>query len=241
MAGETILLVDHEAEVAELVGGYLQSEGYVPATAATGQEAVAAVLNASPDLILLEARLPDWDGFELCRKLREATNAPIIFLTSKASELDKVIGLSVGGDDYVSKPFGLAELAARIKAQLRRSRMAFGTQTAAVSTEPAEVLASESVELHLKSHEVFIKGARVELSAKEFQVLAFFMQHARQVLTADQLLQRLWGYETDMETKTVQVHIANLRKKIEPDPSAPRVIVTVRGVGYKYNERTDAG
>lgn len=230
--GELILTVDDEVRIGELIGMYLDKDGFRHVTATSGRQAIELTEHEQPSLIVLDVLLPDMEGFELCARLRQKTDVPIVFLTCKDTEIDKVVGLSVGADDYVSKPFSPVELVARIKAQLRRSRIA-GTKRA---EEPSAVLSSRHVRLRIDAHEAYVDGKRIELSAKEFQLLAYLMQNARQVISAERLLSYIWGYNSSLDTKTLQVHIGHLRKKIEPNPSSPTRIVTIRGIGYKFDD-----
>lgn len=237
MPGEMILLVDDESDIGEIVSLYLTGEGFQFRQAADGRGALQMVQELSPDLILLDVFLPDVEGFELCRQLRVMTDAPIVFLTCKDTEMDRIIGLSVGGDDYMSKPFSPLELIARVKAHLRRNRM-----LRRPSAEPPRNnhLASPSIRVDLLSHEVYLNGSLIELSAKEYQLLTYFMRHPKQVLTAEQLLRKIWGFDHGFDSKTLQVHIGNLRRKIEDDPSRPERIITLRGTGYKFCEDAEA-
>ncbi|WP_419876185.1 winged helix-turn-helix domain-containing protein [Candidatus Pristimantibacillus sp. PTI5] len=233
MPGELILTVDDEVRIGELVGMYLSKDGFRHLNATSGKQAIELIENEQPALIVLDVLLPDMEGYELCAKLRQTTDVPIVFLTCKDTEIDKVVGLSVGADDYVSKPFSPVELVARIKAQLRRNRIVYKRQAEVM---PSTVISSTHVQLRIDAHEVYVDGERIELSAKEFQLLAYLMQNARQVLTAERLLTHIWGYESNLDTKTLQVHIGHLRKKIEINPSSPSRIKTIRGIGYKYDE-----
>ncbi|WP_224724700.1 winged helix-turn-helix domain-containing protein [Paenibacillus vietnamensis] len=233
MPGELILTVDDEIRIGELIGMYLGKDGFRHVTATSGRQAIELTENEQPSLIVLDVLLPDMEGYELCARLRQKTDVPIVFLTCKDTEIDKVVGLSVGADDYVSKPFSPVELVARIKAQLRRSRIAGNKQA---EEQPSSVLSSRHLRLRIDAHEAYADGKRIELSAKEFQLLAYLMQNARQVMTAERLLSHIWGYDSSLDTKTLQVHIGNLRKKIEPNPSSPTRIVTIRGIGYKFDD-----
>lgn len=233
MPGELILTVDDEVRIGELVGMYLSKDGFRHLNATSGKQAIELIENEEPALIVLDVLLPDMEGYELCARLRQTTDVPIVFLTCKDTEIDKVVGLSVGADDYVSKPFSPIELVARIKAQLRRNRIVYKRQSDAI---PSTIISSAHVQLRIDAHEVYVDGKRIELSAKEFQLLAYLMQNARQVLTAERLLTHIWGYESNLDTKTLQVHIGHLRKKIELNPSSPSRIKTIRGIGYKFDE-----
>lgn len=232
MPGELILTVDDEVRIGELVGMYLSKDGFRHLSATSGKQAIELAENEQPSLIVLDVLLPDMEGYELCARLRQKTDVPIVFLTCKDTEIDKVVGLSVGADDYVSKPFSPVELVARIKAQLRRNRIVRNRQI----EETSAIISSEHVQLRIDAHEVYVDGTRIELSAKEFQLLAYLMQNARQVLTTERLLSHIWGYESSLDTKTLQVHIGHLRKKIERNPAAPSRIITIRGIGYKFDE-----
>ncbi|MFF2484520.1 response regulator [Paenibacillus sp. NPDC058071] len=232
MSGELILTVDDESRISELVGMYLEKDGFRHRMATNGKQALEIAESDPPALIVLDVLLPDMEGYELCARLRQQTDIPIVFLTCKDSEIDKVVGLTVGADDYVSKPFSPVELVARIKAQLRRNRIVHRREAAAAPP----VLASQHVRLSVATHEAFVDGSRLELSAKEFQLLSYFMRNARQVLSGERLLTNVWGYESTLDTKTLQVHIGHLRKKIERDPANPERIVTIRGFGYKFDE-----
>jgi two-component system response regulator VicR len=212
---------------------YLSKDGFRHLSATSGKQAIELTENEQPSLIVLDVLLPDMEGYELCTRLRQKTDVPIMFLTCKDTEIDKVIGLSVGADDYVSKPFSPIELVARIKAQLRRNRIVNNRQS---ESAPSAVIASEHVQLRIDAHEVYVDNKRIELSAKEFQLLAYLMQNARQVLTTERLLSHIWGYDSSLDTKTLQVHIGHLRKKIERNPSSPSRIITIRGIGYKFDE-----
>ncbi|SFB49479.1 two-component system, OmpR family, response regulator VicR [Cohnella sp. OV330] len=238
MPGETILLADDEADIGEILGLFLQTEGYRMKQAFSGAETVALAKELSPQLIVLDVLLPDTDGYELCKQLRMFTKAPILFLSCKDNELDRIIGLSVGGDDYIGKPFSPNEVLARIKAHLRRSRMYQGED--AHKAEPPHMVVSRSLKVDLKSHDVFVDGRPVELSVKEFRLLVCFMNHPRQVLTSEQLLRNVWGHKAETDSKTLHVHIGTLRKKIEKDPAHPKHIVTLRGAGYKFCDEAEA-
>ncbi|WP_372632721.1 winged helix-turn-helix domain-containing protein [Cohnella sp.] len=231
MPGELILTVDDEVKIGELVGLYLLKDGFRHRTALSGRQALEIAKKEQPSLIVLDVFLPDMEGYELCVKLRQMTDVPIMFLTCKDSETDKVVGLSVGADDYVSKPFSPVELIARIKAQLRRDRIVHDRRT----DEPA-VLATERLRLHVNAHEAYLNDAKLELTSKEFQLLSYLMQNAKRALPADRLLNQVWGYDSHLDTKTLKVHIGQLRKKIERDPANPSAIVTIRGLGYKFDE-----
>lgn len=234
MSREQILIVDDEPDISELVGMYLDREGFRFQAVTTGADALALAPTLQPQLIILDVQLPDMEGYELCAKLRQTTSAPILFLTCKDTETDMVVGLSVGGDDFVSKPFSPVALLARIKAHLRRSKL---SAAAAGNIVDKSWLGSGALRINTMSHEVMLNGEPVELSAKEFQLLALLISHPKQVLSFQQIMDRIWGYHSETETKTLQVHIGTLRKKIEKNPAKPASIINVRGIGYKYHEQ----
>ncbi|BAQ11977.1 two-component system, response regulator [Bacillus sp. OxB-1] len=236
MHQSTILHVDDEPEIRELIGLYLKKEGYNFEEASNAEEALKKLKAVNPQLILLDVQLPDLDGIEICRRIRQETNVPVLFLSCKDSEIDKVIGLSVGGDDYIGKPFGMNELIARVKAHLRRYYESKISMPEDVSSGEANVFTSDSILLDSARHDCYIRNKKVQLSSKEFELLHFFMLHPFQVLSTEHLLDCVWGYESEIDTKTVTVHIGNLRKKLGEDPKKPRVILTLRGAGYKFNE-----
>jgi DNA-binding response OmpR family regulator len=194
-------------------------------TAADGAAGLAQFRSSNPDLLVLDLMLPELSGVELCRIIRRESSVPIIMLTAKDSEIDKVVGLEVGADDYVTKPFSLRELQARIAALLRRSR------ARAVESEPVLVDLGR-VQVDLAGHRLVRDGRRIPVKPKAFDLLAFLLRHPGQVFTRDQLLQQVWGYDYAGESRTVDVHVHWLRQQIEPDPAEPRLIETVRGVGY---------
>lgn len=230
MAGEKILVVDDEAEITELISLYLTKNGFHVVTAETGEQAIELTRTIKPDLIILDILLPGLDGIEVCQELRKDNNVPILFLSCKSEDTDKVLGLTVGGDDYITKPFSPSELLARIKAHLRRNRL---LNTA--HKQEKSLLTFPGLVIDLDSHVVLVNGAPVILSAKEFQLLALLAQNPNKIFSIEQLFKALWSYQSFGDTRTVMVHISNLRKKIEKDPSNPDYIHTVRGVGYKFS------
>ena len=221
----TILVVDDETTLRETLVEALEAEGYHAIPAADGREALVRFRADHPDLVLLDLMLPELSGVEVCRILRAESAVPIIMLTAKDGEVDKVVGLELGADDYVTKPFSLRELTARIRAILRRS-----DQQAA--PEQAELIAVGRVHVDLAGHRILRDGEAVALKPKAFELLAFLLGHQGQVFTRDQLLERVWGYDYAGETRTVDVHVHWLRAEIEEDPAAPTLLQTVRGVGY---------
>jgi two-component system, OmpR family, response regulator len=230
--GKTILMVEDDATLLDVVRHNLSREGYNVVTARDGEAGVAAARAQRPDLVVLDIMMPKLDGLEVCRILRKEMSVPILMLTAKADEIDKVVGLEVGADDYVTKPFSLRELLARIKALLRRGEMM--REEAGRSTEPIRgTMQVAGVFIDLDRHVVSRDGADIALSPKEFDLLAFLAQNARRAFSRDYLLDKVWGYEYGGDTRTVDVHVRWLRQKIEKDPAKPAVLLTVRGVGYK--------
>ncbi len=223
----TILVVDDETTLRETLVEALEAEGYRAIPAADGREALVRFRADRPDLVLLDLMLPELSGVEVCRILRAESAVPIIMLTAKTSEVDKVVGLELGADDYVTKPFSLRELTARIRAIFRRAE-----QMAAAEAPPLVDLGR--VQIDLAGHRILRDGATLAVKPKAFDLLAFLMRHPGQVFTRDQLLERVWGYDYAGETRTVDVHVHWLRSEIEDDPGAPRFLHTVRGVGYVF-------
>ena len=229
---QKILVVDDEPHILELVKYNLAQEGYEVLTAHDGAQAVARARDAQPDLIILDIMLPYVDGLEVCRQIRRESAVPIIMLTAKGGELERVVGLEIGADDYVTKPFSPRELVARVRAILRRTT---------AETSPAQVgpLRGGGLVLDPTTHEVTLDGRSVDLTAKEFELLRLLLSHPNRVFTRDFLLEHIWGYDYYGSTRTVDMHISRLREKIEDDPASPTYIVTVRGVGYKFKAPTD--
>ena len=227
--GQTVLVVDDEQNIVNIIAFNLKKEGYEVLTAGDGEEAVEIVEKHQPDLILLDIMMPKMDGYEACRKIREKYNIPIIMLTARAEELDKVLGLEMGADDYVTKPFGTRELIARVKANLRRS---------VVKNEPAvekgNVLKFGKLEIDLDKFEARKDGKVLELTYREFELLKFLAQNLRQVFSRETLLEKVWGYEYYGDLRAVDVAIRRLREKVEDQPASPRHIMTKRGMGYYF-------
>ena len=227
---EKILVVDDEMSLRETLQYNLERQGYRVTTAATGLEALRLAREIKPDLILLDIMLPGIDGIEVCRILRREMQMPIIMVTARTEEVDRVVGLELGADDYISKPFSLRELMARVKAQLRRVKLSSSAQVDSVKTP----LASGDLTVDPVRHQVTLRGQVLELSPKEYELLAFLVQHPGQALTREAILERVWGWEYAGGTRTVDVHIRWLRTKIEVDPANPTRIVTVRNAGYRF-------
>ena len=222
-----VLIIEDDPTVGEVVARYLKREGYGVEVVPDGAVGLQRALADAPDLVVLDLMLPSLGGLEVCRRLRAAAPVPIIMLTARGAEADRIAGLEMGADDYVAKPFSPRELTARVKAVLRRA-----TGPLPPAGEPATMAAGD-LEVDLRSHEVRLGGVAVALTAKEFELLAFLMSHPRRAFRREALLEAVWGFTTG-DTSTVTVHVRRLRAKIEPDPSAPRYVCTVWGVGYRF-------
>jgi DNA-binding response OmpR family regulator len=229
VAQKRILVVDDEPSICDVLTRYLEREGYAVEVAADGPEALRATAQMSPDLIVLDLMLPGLDGLEVCHRLRMQSAVPIIMLTARDEEADKVRGFTTGADDYMTKPFSPAELVLRVKAVLRRVEAALTPAQA-----PENMLRFGSLTIAPAFRRVELAGRMVDLSAREFDLLYFLASHPAQVFTRSQLLQQVWDYNYYGDSSTVTVHISRLREKLEPDPTQPRYIKTVWGVGYKF-------
>jgi two-component system, OmpR family, response regulator len=227
MVNDKVLVVEDDPNLLAALRYNLQKESYLVLTAADGEQALMVARREKPGLVILDVMLPKLSGFEVCRILRKETTVPIIILTAKADETDKVVGLEIGADDYVTKPFSTRELMARVRALLRRSQMS----EAPVPETP--VLTAGDLEIDAAHHRALLAGRVLELTAKEFDLLTFLTRNKSLVFSREQLLEKVWGYDFAGETRTVDVHIRWLRQKIEPDAGNPRYIITIRGVGYK--------
>jgi two-component system response regulator RegX3 len=223
-----VLVVEDEESFSDALSYMLRKEGFEVSVAATGTSALTQFDRTGADIVLLDLMLPEMSGTEVCRQLRQRSAVPIIMVTARDSEIDKVVGLEIGADDYVTKPYSPRELVARIRAVLRRQ-----------SAEAAEVgtptLAAGPVRMDVERHVVTVEGTSVQLPLKEFELLELLLRNAGRVLTRGQLIDRVWGADYVGDTKTLDVHVKRLRSKVEPEPSAPRYIVTVRGLGYKFD------
>ena len=226
----TILLVEDEETLSRALEYSLAKEGYGVLTASDGAQGLAMAREARPDLLLLDIMLPTMDGFEVCRILRKEMNLPILLLTAKVDEVDKIVGLELGADDYLTKPFSMRELLARVKALLRRVEM---DRTDNAQPPVPELLVSDGLEMDVARRTLSFNRQLVQLRPKEFDLLAFLLQGQGIVYSRDTLLDRVWGYDYAGDSRTVDVHVRWLREKIEEDPSQPRRLMTVRGVGYK--------
>ena len=224
-----ILVVDDEEPIQELLRFNLEKEGYLVCVAKDGQEALKQVENDQPDLLVLDLMLPGMDGLEVCRKLRsnpKFQQIPIIMLTAKGEEIDKILGLELGADDYMTKPFSPRELLARIKARLRRPNLQ--------EEADARIIIRGELRVDVTGFRVHVRGEETELTPKEFELLRVLVAHPGKVYSREELLERIWGYEYDGDTRTVDVHIRHLRLKVERDPSNPEYIETLRGIGYRF-------
>jgi DNA-binding response OmpR family regulator len=220
----TVLVVDDEPIVREVVVRYLQREGHTTFEADDGDQAREMLEQQAPDLVVLDVMLPGTDGLELCRWIRARSELPVILLTARGEEADRIVGLELGADDYVTKPFSPRELAARVRTVLRRS---------ATAEDPRARFAFGDIEIDPRTRDVHKAGRELRLTAKEFDLLAFLAANPRRVFGRDQLMSRVWGYEAALDTGTVTVHVRRLREKIETDPSEPLHLQTVWGVGYR--------
>ena len=221
----TVLVVDDEPIVREVVVRYLEREGYRTLEAADGERARELLELDPPNLVVLDVMLPGTDGLSLCRWIRARSELPVILLTARGEEADRIVGLELGADDYVTKPFSPRELAARVRTVLRR---------AAPSSAGEERLSLADLEIDAGAREVRKGGERLQLTAKEFDLLWFLASNRRRVFSRDQLMDRVWGYEAALDTGTVTVHVRRLREKVEDDPSRPKLLETVWGVGYRF-------
>lgn len=225
-----ILVVDDEKSISDIIKFNLLKDGYDVEVAADGDEALKKVYLIQPDLILLDVMLPKLDGFQVCRKIRESFNTPIIMLTAKEEEVDKVLGLELGADDYITKPFGMRELLARVKANLRRIEFD-NSDTANVKSVQIE---SDNLIIDLERYEVKKDDQVIDLTLREYELLKFLATQENQIFTREQLLKDVWGYEYFGDIRTVDVTIRRLREKVEDDSSNPKFIITKRGVGYYF-------
>lgn len=234
-----VLVVEDEPALADALEYSLSRQGYEVSVAGDGVKALEMARQTIPDLVVLDIMLPHLDGYEVCRILRQETNAPIIMLTARADEVDKVVGLEVGADDYLTKPFSMRELIARVKALLRRVRLD-REEMATTSTPnghpdvPTERMVFDDLVIDLSRREVSVGGGAFHLKPKEFDLLVFLARNRGIVLSRDLILERVWGWDYDGGSRTVDVHVRWLREKIEADPANPTRLVTVRGVGYRF-------
>jgi two-component system OmpR family response regulator len=233
MVNNKILVVEDDQTLLGILKYNLDKEGFKVVTAVDGAQALEVARTEKPEMIILDIMLPGLSGLEVCRILRHEMITPILILTAKAEEIDRVVGLELGADDYVTKPFSMRELIARVRAMLRRSEMMKQDSTPEADTERRSIKAG-ALELDVSRHQALLAGSVLELSPIEFDLLAFIVENRGRVFSRDYLLEKVWGYDYAGDTRTVDVHIRWLRKKIEIDPSHPIHILTVRGVGYKF-------
>jgi len=232
---EKILVVEDELSLQETLAYNLKRQGYEVETSGNGLEALEIARSAHPDMILLDIMLPGMDGFEVCRVLRQEMTTPILMLTARDDEIDRVVGLEVGADDYLTKPFSMRELMARVKALLRRVRLIreeIGVTNAAQAE--SELMVFDDLTIDISRREVRLKDAPLSLKPQEYELMFYLAQHRGRALSREAILENVWGWEYTGDSRTVDVHVRWLREKIEIDPANPRRIVTVRGVGYRF-------
>ena len=234
--GKTILIVDDEQPIVDILVYNLKKEGYNTIEAGDGIVATEIALEKKPDLILLDIMLPRLDGLSVCKRIKNSLNVPIIMLTAKDSEIDKILGLELGADDYITKPFSVRELVARVKANLRKVEAITGTSNKEFirtnETKKENKISVGDLELDLDKFEVRVRGDIIDLTLREFEVLKFLAMQPEQVVTRETLLEKVWGYEYYGDIRTVDVTVRRIREKIEKDTSAPKILITKRGVGY---------
>ncbi len=228
MSGNKILVIDDEPSIGEVVSLYLEQAGYAVTVVRDGRTALDVLARTQPDLVVLDLMLPGVDGLEITRRLRTQGDTPIIMLTARTEEIDRIVGLELGADDYVTKPFSPRELVSRVKAVLRR------TQPAASDSSRVGAVEFDGVRIDPNTRQVWVRGEEAALTVKEFDLLWTFVTHPQQVFNRDQLLDQVWGVTEYVDPSTVTVHVRRLREKIERDPSSPRHIHTVWGVGYRF-------
>jgi DNA-binding response OmpR family regulator len=237
-----VLVVDDEPIIRDTVALNLRREGINVLQAETGPDALAVMQSSRPDVVVLDIMLPGMDGLEVCRRIREISTVPILLLSARGEEIDRVLGLELGADDYLTKPFAMRELVARVRAMLRRVRMVkepegftVPAETAApASPDPGSRIVAGDITVDIAARQATLDGEPLSLKPKEFDLLAYFSRHPGTVMTRDALLREVWGYHYQMDTRTVDVHIRWLRQKLEDDPAVPTRILTVRGHGYRF-------
>lgn len=230
MAGEKILVIDHQVETIDLIHQHLELDGFKVTSTDNAKDAFILFDATKPDLIILDTNLTDMDGITVCIELRKVTSVPIIFISTKHDEMDKILALGVGGDDYLTKPFSTRELAARVKAHLRRNVSLYVLPPDKNSLS----VSHKDLEIDPSTHTVLVNKKRINLSSKEFKLLYLFASNPNRIYNNDQLFNLIWETDSMGDTRTVMVHISNLRRKIEIDPTNPKFVTTIRGVGYKF-------
>ncbi len=231
MSEQVVLVIEDEENLLKAIKYNLEKDGYKVQSAMDGEQGLELARQMEPSMIILDIMLPKMDGIEVCRILRRESNVPILMLTAKSEEIDRVVGLELGADDYVTKPFSMRELMARTKAILRRYSLSANGK----ATESSKVLKAGKLEVNLTKHVVTLGGELLELKPREFDLLALLVENAGRALTRDQILESIWGQDYYGDTRTVDVHIRWLREKIESDPGNPKQIITIRGVGYRFD------
>ena len=231
---KTILIVDDEKTIVDMLVYNLQKEGYNTLEANDGEEAIKIALNEKPDLVLLDIMLPKMDGLAVCKRIRQTLNIPILMISAKDEEIDKILGLELGADDYITKPFSVRELMARVKANLRKAELAnVSTENGeSDSKEDSNIIVVGDLSLDLNKFEVKVRGEVMDLTLREFEVLKYLANQPGQVVTREVLLEKVWGYEYYGDIRTVDVTVRRIREKIEKDTSNPKILITKRGVGY---------
>lgn len=235
---KTILVVDDEKTIVDMLVYNLQKEGYNTLEAGDGETAVSVALDKRPDLVLLDIMLPKMDGLAVCKRIRQYLNIPILMLSAKDEEIDKILGLELGADDYITKPFSVRELMARVKANLRKAEItAKAMDTGIKEKEETNLLIVGDLSLDLNKFEVKVRGETIDLTLREFEVIRYLATQPGQVVTRETLLEKVWGYEYYGDIRTVDVTVRRIREKIEKDTSTPKILITKRGVGYYIASR----
>lgn len=227
-----VLIIEDEQAIVDILKFNFQKEGYKVLEAMDGQTGLELALSENPDLILLDVMLPKMDGFEVCKKIREKSSVPVIMLTAREEEVDKVLGLELGADDYMTKPFSIRELTARVKANLRRTSI----DRASAGQDNSSLITSGDLTINVERYEVSKYGKVIDITLREFELLKFLATQPERIFSRENLLENVWGYEYYGDVRTVDVTVRRLREKIEDDPGMPRYIITKRGVGYYFNK-----
>ncbi len=231
---KTILIIEDEKNINDILAFKFAKEGYKTLSAFDGIKGLEMALSENPDIILLDVMLPGMDGFEVCRRVRDRSNVPIIMLTAREDEVDKVLGLELGADDYITKPYSARELTARVRANLRRS--AYDVPEVTNNTSDVNTVVSGDLSINIERYEVLKGGENVDITLREFELLKFLATQPDKIFSREKLLENVWGYEYYGDVRTVDVTVRRLREKIEDDPSLPKYIITKRGLGYYFNK-----